>query len=63
MLLLGIAAVVSVSFNVFDVVELDWEAIIKWMETHGVLILSITSLTLFGLSYILSIVFFKKRDF
>lgn len=63
MLLLGIAAVVSVSFNIFDVVELDWEAIIKWMETHGVLILSITSLTLFGLSYILSIVFFKKRDF
>lgn len=63
MLLLGIAAVISVSFNVFDVFELDWEAIITWMETHGVLILSVTSLALFGISYLLSIVLFKKRDF
>ncbi len=63
MLLLGIAAVVSVSFNVFDMAQLDWEAIIKWMESNGVLVLSSITLILFTISYGLSILFFKKRDF
>ena len=63
MLLIGIAAIVSVSFNIFDAAKLDWESIIKWMETHGVLVLSIVTVVLFAISYLLSIVFFKKRDF
>lgn len=63
MLLLGVAAVVSVSFNVFDMAKLDWESIIKWMESNGVLVLSSITLILFAISYSLSILFFKKRDF
>ena len=63
MLLLGIAAVVSVSFNIFDAAQLDWEGIIKWMEAHGVLILTIITTVLYALSYFLSLIFFKKRDF
>ena len=63
MLLLGIAAVVSVSFNIFDAAKLDWESIIKWMETHGILVLTILTTVMFGTSYFLSIIFFKKRDF
>lgn len=63
MLLLGIAAVVSVSFNIFDMAQLDWKGIIKWMESHGVLILSVVTTVLYVISYFLSIIFFKKRDF
>jgi len=63
MLLLGIAAVVSVSFNIFDLAKLDWESIIKWIEAHGVIVLSVLTSVLFIISYFLSIVFFKKRDF
>jgi hypothetical protein len=63
MLLLGVAAVVSVSFNIFDMAKLDWESIIKWMESNGVLVLSSISLILFAISYSLSILFFNKRDF
>jgi ABC-type transport system involved in multi-copper enzyme maturation permease subunit len=63
MLLLGVAAVVSVSFNIFDMAKLDWESIIKWMESNGVLVLSSITLVLFAISYSLSIFFFKKRDF
>jgi ABC-type transport system involved in multi-copper enzyme maturation permease subunit len=63
MLLLGVAAVVSVSFNIFDMAKLDWESIIKWMESNGVLVLSSITLILFAISYSLSILFFNKRDF
>ncbi len=63
MLLIGVAAIVSVSFNIFDLMKLDWEAIIEWMETHGVMVLSIITVTLFTVSYFLSLIFFKKRDF
>ena len=63
MLLLGISAVVSVSFNIFDIVQLDWESIIKWIEAHGILVLSVFSSVSLLISYFLSILFFKKRDF
>ena len=63
MLLLGISAVVSVSFNIFDLAHLDWESIIKWIEAHGIMVLSIFASTLLIISYFASILFFKKRDF
>ena len=63
MLLIGIAAVVSVSFNIFDLIELDWESIINWMESHGVLVLTVITVVLYAISYFLSLIFLKKRDF
>lgn len=63
MLLLGISAVISVSFNIFDIAKLDWESIIKWIESHGIIVLSVFSTILMIISYFLSIIFFKKRDF
>lgn len=63
MLLIGIAAVVSVTFNIFDLIHLDWESIIKWIEKYGIyLLLGITTLC-YTLSYFLSILFYKKRDY
>jgi len=63
MLLLGIAAVVSVSFNLFELANWDWMKLIKWIEENGVIVLSSVSILLFIISYILSIILFKKRDF
>ena len=63
MLLLGIAAIVSVSFNIFDMIQLDWKSIMNWIEKHGVLVLSILTTVLYVISYFLSILFLKKRDF
>ena len=64
MLLLGIGSIVSVYVNVFDKYDsIDWEGIINWIEANGVLTLSIISVTLIILSYILSNVLYRKRDF
>ena len=63
MLLLGIGSIISVSTNVFHAFKIDWEAIITFIRTYGVYIVSITAIVMYTISYFLSILFYKKRDF
>ena len=63
MLLLGIVAIITVTFNIIDLIHISWEPTINWIEKHGLLVLSLFSTISMVISYFVSILFFKKRDF
>jgi ABC-type transport system involved in multi-copper enzyme maturation permease subunit len=63
MLILGILAVGSVYINVINVTKIDWEAILAFINQNGILILSILVIVLMIISYILSVKFYKSRDY
>ena len=64
MLLLGIGSILSVYVNVFNrYKDIDWEGIITWIEVNGVFSLSVVTITFITVSYILSNIFYRKRDF
>lgn len=63
MLLLGIGSVLSVYVNVFDKDFIDFVAIINFIQKNGVMVLSIIVTISIVISYFLSILFYKKRDF
>ena len=63
MLLLGIGSILSVYINVFDKDFIDFVAIINFIQKNGVMVLSIVVTISIIISYFLSILFYKKRDF
>ncbi len=63
MLLLGVGSIISVSTNVFHAIKIDWEAIITFVRTYGIYIVSTTAVVMYTISYFLSILFYKKRDY
>lgn len=63
MLLLGIASILSVYVNVFDNDFIDFVAIVNFIQNNGVtVLLGIVSVTTI-ISYGLSILFYRHRDF
>lgn len=63
MLLLGVGSVLSVYVNVFDKDFIDFVAILNFIQKNGVMVLSIIVAISIVISYFLSILFYKKRDF
>lgn len=63
MLLLGIGSILSVYINVFDKDFIDFVSIINYIQRNGVQVLSILVVISITISYFLSIMFYKKRDF
>lgn len=63
MLLLGIGSILSVYINVFDKDFIDFVSIINYIQRNGVQVLSILVVISITISYFLSIMFYKKRDY
>lgn len=63
MLLLGVGSVLSVYINIFDKDFIDFVAIINYIQKNGIKVLSVLVLVSTIISYILSNIFYKKRDF
>lgn len=63
MLLLGIGSILSVYINVFDKDFIDFVSIVNYIQRNGVQVLSILVVISITISYFLSIMFYKKRDF
>lgn len=63
MLLLGILSVASVYVNVFDGDKINFVSILHFIEENGVLVLSVLVLFTTIISYFLSVLFYKHRDF
>lgn len=61
--LLGIGSILSVYVNVFSSTAINFEAIIKFIETNGVLVMSIVAVVATSISYGLSILFYRHKDF
>lgn len=63
MLLLGIASILSVYINVFDNDFIDFVAIINFIQDNGVSVLLVVVSIATIISYGLSILFYRHRDF
>lgn len=63
MILLGICSIASLYINYLKIKIIDIEAIVNFIENHGLTALSIIIVISYTLSYILSNVFYKHRDF
>lgn len=63
MLILGIGSILSVYVNVFDNDFIDFVAIINFIQNNGITVLSILVVVAIIVSYFLSIIFYRKRDF
>ena len=62
MLLLGIGAIASVYINTQDV-YIDFAGVLHFVQTYGIYVLSIVVLVFMVLSYLLSIKFYKHKDY
>ncbi|MCH5167070.1 MAG: ABC-2 transporter permease [Erysipelotrichales bacterium] len=63
MLLLGIGSILSVYVNVFDNDFIDFVSIINFIQNNGVMVLGIIVTITTIISYFLSILFYRHRDF
>ena len=63
MLLLGIGSILSVYVNVFDNDFIDFVSILNFIQNNGVLVLGIIVTVAIIISYLLSIAFYRHRDF
>ena len=63
MLLLGIGSILSVYVNVFDNDFIDFVSILNFIQNHGVLVLGIAVVIATTIGYLLSILFYRHRDF
>lgn len=63
MLLLGVGSILSVYVNVFDNDFIDFVKILNYIQDNGVLVLSIIVIIASVISYFLSIMFYRHRDF
>lgn len=63
MLLLGIGSVISVYVNVIDIKAIDFESILDGIQQYGIYVLSIIVIISLVISYLLSILFYRHRDF
>lgn len=62
-LLLGIASVLSVYIQVFDNDFIDFMALLNFIQNNGVMVLGIIVCISMSISYGLSILFYRHRDF
>lgn len=62
MVLIGVFALLSIYINVFDNV-INFESIILFIENYGLQVLSVTVVILVFISYWLSNLFYKHKDF
>ena len=62
MLLLGILSIASVYINTQNV-KIDFEFIVNSIQTYGVYILGVFVTICIIISYFLSILFYKKKDY
>ena len=62
MLLLGIGAIASVYINTQDV-YIDFAGVLHFVQTYGIYVLSTVVLVFMVLSYLLSIKFYKHKDY
>ena len=62
MLLLGIGAIASVYINTANI-KIDFEKIVDFLQTYGVYTLGIFVAVCLTISYFLSIIFYKKKDY
>ncbi len=63
MLLLGLGSILSVYINVFNKDFIDFVAIVNFIQKNGVMVLGILVTVATIISYILSNIFYNKRDF
>lgn len=63
MFLLGGISILSVYVNVINVDAINFESIINFISNYGVYVLSISVTILFIVSYFLSILFYRHKDF
>ena len=63
MLLLGVGSILSVYVNVFDNDFIDFVSIINYIQKNGVLVLGVIVTITTIISYFLSIIFYRHRDF
>ena len=63
MLLLGLGSILSVYINVFNKDFIDFVAIVNFIQKNGVIVLGILVTVATIISYILSNIFYNKRDF
>lgn len=62
MILLGILSILSVYINVVNENAIDFNKIITFIETNGLLVLSILVIASTAISYLLSLKFMKHKD-
>lgn len=63
MVFLGIASIVSVYFNVIEKTGIDFTKVLTFVENNGLVTLTSSVFVLSIISYLLSIKFYKHRDF
>lgn len=63
MILLGIGSILSVYINVFKQTTLDLEGIIKFIDQYGLISLTILVIIVSIISYGLSILAYRHKDY
>ena len=63
MVVLGIMAILSVTFNYYKVSFIDFNKILDGLETYGTYLLFIATIVVTIISYILSNLFFRHKDY
>lgn len=63
LLVLGLLSVLSVYINVINVGSIDLEKVFRWIQDNGILTMSILVSVSTIISYCLSVLFYKHRDF
>ena len=63
MILLGVGSIISVYINVFKKIKIDLEGIVNFIDQYGLISLTITVIVVSFISYLLSILAYRHKDF